>query len=236
MGGDVQSRYVADADGAPPENGVRGILTITADKGLAGAYNLNVIRAAQALCEKDPGAKLFVVGAYGRRWFAQHGAPLDKGFVFPAQPPTMERAREMADYLLDRYDKGELNELTIVYTDMKNSLFLTQRTERLLPLGALADGADAARDPTRYEYIPSAEAVLAGMIRSYAAGYLYAALLDSYCSEQNARVGAMDAANRNARELLDGLSLQLNRRRQAAITREITEVSAGARAQKNKKR
>ena len=84
--------------------------------------------------------------------------------------------------------------------------------------------------------MPSVGAVLDGMMHSYVAGFIYSALIDSFCSEQNARMTAMDAANRNAEKLLGELSLQYNRVRQAAITQEITEVSAGAKAQRRKHR
>ena len=86
----------------------------------------------------------------------------------------------------------------------------------------------------RFEFVPSIEAVLDREIYSYTAGFIYSALIDSFCAEQNARMMAMDAANRNAEKLLSELSLQYNRVRQAAITQEITEISSGARAQPRK--
>ena len=231
-----RSRYFYNADGALPEGGVRGILVITADKGLAGAYNLNVIRAAEALYQERPGAEIFVVGEVGRRYFQAHKYPT---VFFPgANSPSMDSARAITTTLLDRYDDGELDELMLIYTDMKNSITSTALTHRLLPLERQhfeARGSGAAEEAP-LEFVPSAEAVVKGVMRSYLSGFLYSALLDSFCSEQNARVTAMDAANVNAQELLGDLSLQLNRTRQSAITQEITEISAGAQAQKNKKK
>ena len=87
-----------------------------------------------------------------------------------------------------------------------------------------------------FEFIPSVTAVLNNVMKCYISGFIYSALIDSFCSEQNARMTAMDAANQNAQELLDSLSLQYNRVRQAAITQEITEVSAGAKAQRAQRR
>ena len=104
---------------------------------------------------------------------------------------------------------------------------------------ASADGENplsGAAQETEPEFVPSVDEVVRGVMRSYLSGFIYSALLDSFCSEQNARVTAMDAANVNAQELLDDLSLQLNRTRQSAITQEITEISAGAQAQKHKKK
>ncbi len=226
------SRYYCGADGAPPAGGVHGLLVFTADKGLAGAYNQNVIRAAEDFLRESPDALVFVIGEYGRRYFAQHrpGSVYLRG----AQSPTADDARTLCTALLERYDAGELNGLTVVYTDMKNSLSSAVLTQRLLPLERLPD--DPKQEGTRFEFIPSADAVVSGAIRSYVSGFLYAAALDSFCAEQNARVAAMESANTNAQELLGDLSLQLNRTRQSAITQEITEISAGAQAQKHKKK
>lgn len=229
----VQSRYFTDANGSLPEDGVCGLLVITADKGLAGAYNVNVLRCAEEVLRAHPDARLFVVGEYGRRYFEQHRIPTEKTFLYTAQSPTMERAREICAQLLDLYDSRELDELIVVYTDLKNSLSSTALKSRLLPLERApfeAAARKAGAEMGDFEYYPSIEAVLEGSLRSYLVGFLYSALVDSFCSEQNARVTAMDAANRNADELLASLTLQLNRERQAAITQEITEVSAGAKA------
>lgn len=222
-----ESRYFGEPKGA------RGVLVVTADKGLAGAYNLNVIREAERLlaeCGND--AKLYVIGEYGRRYFAQHRP--DSVYLRGAQSPTADAARALGEDLLARFDSGELGELTVVYTDMKNSLSSVASVFRLLPLDAGSGGAEDGA--AQFEYVPSREEVLRCALRSYVAGFLYAALLDSFCAEQNARVGAMDSANTNAQELLGDLTLQLNRSRQAAITQEITEISAGAQAQKNKRK
>ena len=232
--GSFQSRYFYDADGALPKGGACGVLVITADKGLAGAYNLNVIRAAETLCREEPGAQLFVVGEVGRRYFQAHNYPTT---FFPgANSPSMDSARAITTALLDRYDDGQLNELMVIYTDMKNSIASTALTHRLLPLERQHFASHAPAEDTPLEFVPSAEAVVKGVMRSYLSGFIYSALLDSFCSEQNARVTAMDAANVNAQELLGDLSLQLNRTRQSAITQEITEISAGAQAQKNRKK
>ncbi len=224
-----RSRYYPSADGQPLD-GVRGVLAITADKGLAGAYNLNIIREAERLLAETVGAKLFVIGEYGRRSFAARRGDME--YLGGAHMPTIDEARALCTTLLERYDRGELSELLIIYTDMKNSLSSTVLTERLLPLDRIIVG----EDETHFEFIPSEDEVVYGAVHSYVTDYLYGALLDSFCSEQNARVAAMDSANANAQELLGNLSLQLNRSRQAAITQEITEISAGAQAQRNKKK
>ena len=234
----IESRYLIPADpNAKPLPGVPVCLLITADKGLAGAYNQNVIRQGQQLMAEHPGTALYVVGEYGRRWFAQRGVPVEKSFLYTAQNPTLDRARHLAELLLDRFDAGEINSIWIIYTDMKNGLEATVHQAQVMPLhrerfhaATAATAGDAV-----YEFVPSAKAVRDTAVRSCLPGYIYSALVDSFCSEQSTRMTAMNAADQNAEELLKDLSVQYNRARQAAITQEITEVSAGERAQRSKK-
>ena len=232
--GDVDSPYFYPPDSNTPLEGTYGCLVITADKGLAGAYNQNVLREAQKLLAQHPDTKLYVVGEYGRRFFDQHRIPIQHSFLYTAQNPTLDRAREISALLLDGFDKGRLKEIFVIYTDMANSLSSEAKSTRLLPFHrahfACLAKEKAVREP--FEFYPSVEAVLQSVIGSYVSGFLYSALLDSFCSEQNARMTAMDAADRNAEELLGSLKLQYNRVRQAAITQEITEISAGAAAQR----
>ena len=231
--GDVDSPYFYPPDNTPLE-GTYGCLVITADKGLAGAYNQNVIKEAQRLLAQHPDTKLYVVGEYGRRFFDQHHIPIQHSFLYTAQNPTLDRAREISSLLLDGFQKGKLKEIFVVYTDMESSLLSEAKSTRLLPFHrthfAPPAKEKAVQEP--FEFYPSVGAVLNNMIPSYVSGFIYSALLDSFCSEQNARMTAMDAANRNAEELLSTLKLQYNRVRQAAITQEITEISAGAAAQR----
>ena len=231
---DIDSHYFYPVDNDTPREGTYGCLVITADKGLAGAYNQNAIRQAQELLEWHPDTKLFVVGEYGRRFFSQRGIPIEHSFLYTAQNPTMARAREISARLLDGFDRGELKEIYVVYTDMENAMSFRARSARVLPFHrtyfAPPPGERVVAEP--FEFVPGVRSVLDNMLPSYVSGFIYSALIDSFCCEQNARMTAMDSANRNAENLLGDLSLEYNRVRQAAITQEITEVSAGARAQK----
>ena len=234
----VESRYLEPVQQPAKEEALRpACLLITADKGLAGAYNQNAIRQAQQYMADHPDTVLYVVGEYGRRWFAQRNIPIEKSFLYTAQNPTLGRARQIAELLLERYDAGEINAVVVIYTDMKNGLEAVVRQAQLLPLHRerfIAAAANTAKDDV-YEFIPSPNAVVNNAARSCLTGYIYSALVDSFCSEQSARMTAMNAADQNAEELLKDLSVQFNRARQAAITQEITEVSAGERAQRSKK-
>lgn len=234
----IESRYVDPVDpNAKPLPGVPACLLITADKGLAGAYNQNAIRQAQQLLTAQGDAALYVVGEYGRRWFSQRGIAIEESFHYTAQNPTLDRARHIAELLLERFDAGEISAVWVIYTDMKNGLEAVVRQERILPMHRehFHAAAAAAAGDKAYEFVPSAGAVLDNAARSCLTGYIYSALVDSFCSEQSARMTAMNAADQNADELLKDLSVQYNRARQAAITQEITEVSAGERAQRSKK-
>ena len=184
-------------------------------------------------------ARLFVIGEYGRRYFQNHHAPMEESFHHTADPPSLDRARDICTVLLELYEDIELSEILVVFTDMKSSITSSVQTQRLLPLERgrfLAEQQEGRAAETEFEFVPSKMEVLHTMIRSYISGFLYSAMVDSFCAEQNARVTAMEAAGRNADELLGNLSLQLNRERQSAITQEITEISAGAAAQKKQRK
>lgn len=230
--GEIDSPYLCadgESDDAP---GTYAYLVITADRGLAGAYNQNVIQETMKRLEKHPDSRLFVVGGNGRHFFSGHGVPVEKSFLYDAQSPTLRRAREITAKLLDLFDRGEISKLFIIYTDLGNGVDMDVRTVRLLPLEdehfAKEEGVEK---PIRFE--PSAEEVLARVVPAYITGFLYSAMVDSFCAEQNARASAMDSANQNEDDMLRELQLEYNHERQGAITSEITEVSAGARSKKN---
>ena len=238
VGGEVvDSPYFYPMEGEPPLDKPNACLVITADKGLAGAYNQNAIKEALKLLDTHPDTKLYVVGEYGRRFFASHGIPIEHSFLYTAQNPTMARAREISALLLDGFDNDRLDKIYVVYTDMGNGVDFQAKCTRVLPFHRTHFADSALVEPpvtTPFEFLPSVQAVLDSMMPSYVSGFIYSALIDSFCCEQQARMTAMDSANQNAEKLLGELSLEFNRVRQSAITQEITEVSAGARAQRKK--
>ena len=236
---DIDSKYFYPADGGGTLNGTYACLVITADKGLAGAYNQNVIKETMRLLKEHEDTKLFVVGEYGRQFFSQHHIPIERSFLYTAQNPTMYRAREICAILLDLFDSGKLDKIYIIYTDLKNGLNSEAICTMLLPFHrkqftTASGGEPDTNAPYEFEFTPSISSVLDNVMQSYVSGFIYSALVDSFCSEQNARMTAMNAANQNAEKIIDQLSVQFNLVRQAAITQEITEVSSGAKAQKLK--
>ncbi|MBS6395639.1 MAG: ATP synthase F1 subunit gamma [Clostridiales bacterium] len=223
-----------------PETGRRktGLLVITGDKGLAGAYNHNVLKLAQQfLDDTDSDVELFVVGELGRQYFAGRHIALEENFQYTAQNPSFSRARWITAVLLDHYGRGDLNELHVIYTRMENSMQSVAEDKMILPLKRPSH-VNIPMDVYQEEFVllPSAEEAVDTIVPNYLAGFVYGALVESFCSEQNARMMAMEAATNNADELLHDLQIMYNRARQAAITQEITEVCSGARAQKKKQK
>ncbi len=217
----------------------RAIILITGDKGLAGAYNHNAIKLALSLMNEGPTPRLYVVGEVGRQYFAGRKVMMAGQFKYSAQNPSLERARKIGNLLMDEYLSEEIDEAYIVYTEMKTSISSEARAIRILPLMyELPEGADRAiQDESKtMNFVPTPEDVLNTIVPEMIIGDIYSTLVESYCSEQNDRMMAMDKANKNAAEMIKDLSTQYNRERQAMITQEITEVIAGAKAQKKKKK
>jgi F-type H+-transporting ATPase subunit gamma len=212
----------------------KGYIVITGDKGLAGGYNHNIIKLAESLIKENPDSRLFVAGHMGRGYFFRKGYNVDEEFDYSVQNPTVYRAREIADRVLDLFEKGELDEVFLVYTNMISSIKLEPTYLKLLPLSidALKEDVKGAeiRIDQRMSYEPSPKDVFDVLISKYVKGIVYGALVEAFTSEQSARMSAMDNATSNADEMLQRLNLYYNRARQAAITQEISEIVGGAAA------
>lgn len=231
---DLHHPFFDQRSGVPEEERKIGSIVITADKGLAGAYNHNVVKLEEGILEKPGVHKLFVVGELGRHYFAKRNVAIDTNFQYTVQKPTMHRARDISSVILDLFNAGELDEVYIVYTRMENSVQAEAEVLKLLPLER--NDFNAAKVPLdmyreAIELYPSAEAVMDSIVPNYVTGMIYGCLVESYASEHNARMMAMKSATDSAQSLIKDLSVLYNRARQAAITQEITEVCAGARAQ-----
>ena len=219
---------------ARPEDLRRAIICVTADKGLAGAYNHNVLKLTEEKLRPDSNDLLFVVGEVGRQYFLKRGIHIDEQFSYTAQKPTLPRARIIASRCLELFGSGQIDEVYILYTEMKNAMETDVVCRQLLPLVRLDQhlfevklGGTATEE---FKMDPNPDTLLDYIIPDYISGYIYSALIESYCAEHNSRMQAMDAANKNGKKLVLELSIRYNRERQAAITQEITEVAAGARA------
>ncbi len=235
----VQSRYFYPKGVIEDLEGTYGYLVITADKGLAGAYNQNVIKEAVRMMSEHDDNMLFVVGECGRSYFTSHNIPIEQSFRYSSQNPTLYRAREITTALLEKFDNGEITKMYVIFTDYHNSYSEAAEVMRLLPFHKadfnIAPPAWEKEVRVPFKFMPNLSEVLDNTIESYVLGIVYGALVDSFVSEQSARMNAMDSANKSAQEILDNLRIQYNHTRQSIITQEITEVSAGAKAMKRKK-
>lgn len=232
---DVKLSYFDDRTDKINRN--KGYIVITGDKGLAGAYNNNVIKIAEDELKKDGNHVLFVAGNVGRSYFENKGINYDAEFKYTVQNPTLHRARVISGKIVQMFNEKKLDEIYIIYTRMINSLESKAEIQKILPLRKVdfmdEDGTDDGTDETNY--IPTPHDVLNNLIPNFVTGFIYGALTEAYSSEQNARMMAMEAATNNAKDMLKELSIIYNRARQAAITQEVTEVISGAKAQKRKK-
>ncbi|HRR78377.1 MAG TPA: ATP synthase F1 subunit gamma [Ruminococcus sp.] len=222
-----------------PEKRKKGYIVITADKGLCGSYNHNILKYTEQELAKSADISncyLFVVGQVGRQYFANRNrnsskASVDGEFLYTTQNPTIYRAMEIAQLVLDKFESGELDEVYVIYTDMVSSNIQEARTVQLLPFerrhfGKAQDGT--LKKLPKASFLPSPEEVMSHLIPNYAKGIIYGAMVEAFCCEQQSRMTAMDAATTSAKDMIKDLSLLYNRARQAAITQEITEVCGGA--------
>ena len=228
----IEHRFFDARPGISPEQRQVGYIVVTSDKGLAGAYNHNVLKLAEQQLAQTPNASLFVVGQVGRSHFEEQGRAVDGEFLYTAQNPTIGRARDMAEMVISLYLSGRLDEVYVVFTNMINSFQLEPTVLKLLPLDMNEFPETEDRDQYHREvtYIPSITAVMDSLVPGYLEGILFGTMVESYCSEQNARMSAMKSSSDSAREMLQSLNLAYNRARQSAITQEITEIVGGAQA------
>lgn len=234
---ETSNRYFKVPDPALGEHMKHGILLVTSDKGLAGPYNKTAIEVCEEFTSRHPETVLFVVGEYGRQYLASKHVEYVEDFRYSAEAPTVWKARRICADLLEYFNDGRLDEINIIYTDYRHGKSAECKRNVLLPLkrSRFASDKGAGDDSPATEFFPDPDTVLDGIIPSYLTGFIYSSLVDSYCSEQQARMSAMSAASSNAEEMLRDLKQKYNRIRQAAITREMTEIAAGARALKRKK-
>ena len=235
---DMNSIYFKTNAEIPERKRKAGYIVITADKGLAGSYNHNILKLAEEELEKRDDYKLFVLGELGRHYFEQKGINIDKQFHFVVQDPSLSRARRIAEDLLKLYHENQLDELYIIYTTMVNAMQEEAQVAQLLPLKKTDFKIPVPIDIPleRLALKPSSEEVMDHIVPNYVVGFVYGALVEAFSCEQNARMMAMEGATNSAKQMLKELDIEYNRARQAAITQEITEVIAGAKSQKKKKK
>jgi F-type H+-transporting ATPase subunit gamma len=209
----------------------RGALVlVTADRGLCGAYNANLVRAAEHRLRQAPpdSLALVLVGKKGRDYFRRRRWPVLASHVELPAEASLEFARRLTQDLIQRFVAGEVDRVEVMFSRFVSALTRRVTTEVFLPVGGGQAGEPPADRGTLFE--PDAETIFAELLPRYATAKLFAGMADALASEHSARMIAMGAARKNAGELLDLLVLQRNRARQAMITKELLEIVAGAEA------
>jgi|MudIll2142460700_1097286.scaffolds.fasta_scaffold119544_2 F-type H+-transporting ATPase subunit gamma len=211
------------------------LLVLTSDRGLCGAYNTNILRkAVEAVREFQAQGKevrVNIVGRKGRDFFRKRSsytvgqAWSDLGMI------NYEKAADVGKNIVERFAAGETDEVYLLYNEFKSVMQQNVNLEKLLPVEPPAE-ADPFTAAVDYLYEPSAVAILTSILPKHIEVQVYRALLESQASEMGARMTAMDSATRNAKDLIGRLTLKFNKTRQAAITKEISEIVGGAEALK----
>lgn len=225
------------------------LLLVTADKGLCGAFNTNLLRAAQQFLREhaDDRVEVIAIGRKGRDFFRRRNVPIRTEYIgVMAKTVTYDIAADIAQGVIDLFTAGSLeaageggteevtapDKVFIIYNEFKSVMQQIVRTEQLLPIGrfdaAEGDAGGSAEGDYLYEQLPGE--ILNSLLPKYVITQVFQSMLESVASEHGSRMTAMDSATKNAGKAIDTLTLNMNRIRQAAITREIIEVVSGAAA------
>lgn len=208
------------------------VIIISADKGLCGSFNTNIIKTAGhfLLGDSTRQVSLALIGRKARDFFRRRGYDVRYERVGIFQNLKFDEARALADVVVEQYSEQKVDAVYVIYNEFKSVLQQRLVTDKLLPIPREdLEGVDAAAR-VDYIYEPNAAALFEQLLPAYVRVQLFRAMLESAAAENAARMTAMDAATKNATEMIDDLTLYMNKVRQAAITREIIEVVSGAQA------
>jgi F-type H+-transporting ATPase subunit gamma len=223
------------------------LVVVAADKGLCGSFNTNIVNRARAVLDdlaasSGPATRTIqvdIVGRKARDWFRRRPYPVRRVQVDLITDVTLEDARGIATDLIEQFSSGAIDSVSLVYNEFKSVIQQRVVVEPLLPIprGTFGPGAFEAADavglaPEDYIYEPDQEALFAALLPKHVMIQVHRVLLESAAAEHGARMTAMENATRNAGEMIDSLTLQMNKIRQASITKEILEVVSGAEALK----
>ena len=207
------------------------VCTLTADRGLAGGFNAQVLRrTVRFRDEKDPDALQVASGRKAVAFFRFRRVDLAEVFTGFTDNPTYENAREIGRTLTHLFDEEEADEVYLVYNRFESALNQRPVVTRLLPVAREEDDEDRANGTSYIDYVPDAETVLKRLVPRYVETMVWQALLEGAAGEHGARMTAMKNATDNANDLVRDLTLQMNKARQAQITQEILEIVGGAEA------
>ena len=210
-----------------------GYLVITSDKGLAGAYSTNVLKSLvndiKSKHNDSSEYSLIVLGQQGVDFFKHRGYEIESSLVEVPDQPSFKSIQSIAKHAIDLFSEENIDELTIYYSHYVSVLENKPATKQVLPLSQ-EDSGQGHGQMSSYEFEPDKESILSVILPQYVESLIYGTILDAKASEHASRMTAMRNASDNATELIDDLSLEYNRARQAAITQQITEIVGGSSA------
>lgn len=213
------------------ESSKKAIITITANRGLAGGYNTNITKLITESGIPKEDIDIIAIGTKGKDYLARRGYNITEDDSEVINAPLYTDARDICDRLLERFAAGEIGEIYLAYTSFKNTVVHEPKLIKLLPVSIDTEWVNSeSKDTTPMNYEPAEDEALNLIIPKYVCSLIYGALIEAVASENGARMQAMDNATSNADEMISDLSLKYNRARQASITQELTEIIAGANA------
>ncbi len=215
------------------------LVVLSGDRGLCGGFNTNINKAAEREWKekRDAGVdvQFLTLGRKGREYLQRRKANIAHDVVKVYDGLDLEKARGIAGWIVPRFEKGDYDGIYLIYNEFKSAMTQKVVVEPLLPLKEVDGAADAKRDgssPSEFLYEPNQQALLERLVPMYVEISIFRALLESHASFLGAQMTAMDAATRNAKDMIGRLTLVYNRARQAAITKELMEIIGGAEALK----
>ena len=224
---DIESVYFRKAEDKPDKKS--GYIVVASDKGLNGGYNHNIIKLANNVIKKE-NSIVFPVGNVVVNQMIKEGYNTITDFGYSGEINDIAVAQSVADHLIDLFKAGEIDELYLIFTEMESAISLKPRIMKLLPLEK-TDVINPEKEIDKFMKLslePTPEEVFDVLASKFVKGILYSGFIEAYVSEHSARMNAMDNATSNAEKIVNKLTLNYNRARQAAITQEISEIVGGA--------
>lgn len=209
----------------------KAVVVLTSNRGLAGGYNSNIVKLITHGDFKKEELDIYAVGAKGEELLTSKGYHIVESASEMMEDPTYEDAAALCKRVLKAFTDGQVGEIYLAYTHFKNTVTQEAKLIKLLPVELDESGADEKEDSNiLMNFEPNPEEALELIIPKYVTSLFYGALVESFASENGARMQAMDSATSNAEDMISDLTLKYNRARQGSITQELTEIIAGANA------
>ena len=205
----------------------KAYIVFSSDSGLTGGYNINVIKYATKLIDKEKDI-VFPIGNTIKNYLIRNGYNVNENVGYKAYDVNVRVARQISRNMIKLFVEGEIDEVELIYTEMESAMNLKPHSIQLLPLEKKDFENESGKDYSELEIEPSPEIVFDVLTRKYVKGIIYGGMVEAFVSENFSRMNAMDNATSNAEKMVSKLTLNYNRARQAAITQEITEIISGA--------